>query len=135
MVDSAKAGVMFTANPVTSDKNQLVIEGSYGLGESVVSGKVTPDTYIVQKTPIQIKEISIGSKATSIIRGSDGKNKEIEVKAADQEKQLLDGKEIKALAELGIKIELHYNKPQDIEWAIDSKGKVHILQSRPITTL
>lgn len=135
MVDSEKAGVMFTANPVNNSKKEMIIEGSYGLGESVVSGSVTPDTYIINKKPFKIIDINIGSKDTAIIKGKDGKNKKVKISSIKQEKQLLDINQIKKLIELGIKIEQHYKKPQDIEWGINDKGKLFILQSRPITTL
>lgn len=134
MVQSEKAGVMFTVNPVNNNRSEMIIEGSYGLGESVVSGKVTPDTYTIKKTPFSILSINIGSKSTAIIQGKDGKNIEIETSRQQQDVQLLNEKELKELASLGMKIEQHYNIPQDIEWGI-SKKKVYILQSRPITTL
>ncbi|MFT4297840.1 MAG: PEP/pyruvate-binding domain-containing protein [Candidatus Woesearchaeota archaeon] len=135
MVEAEKAGVMFTANPVNNSRKEMIIEGSYGLGESIVSGSVTPDTYILGKKQFKIIEMNIGSKDTAIIKTKDGKSKKIKIPQAKQKKQLLNEKEIKQLAKLGIKIEQHYKYPQDIEWGIDSKGKIYILQSRPITTL
>ncbi|MFT4303059.1 MAG: PEP/pyruvate-binding domain-containing protein [Candidatus Woesearchaeota archaeon] len=129
MIQSEKAGVMFTANPVNNKKTEMIIEGSYGLGESVVSGEVTPDTYIINKKPFEIIDISIGSKSTQITQK--GKEK---VSKNKQEIQLLNAKEIEEFTKIGIDIESHYKKPQDIEWAIFN-NKIYILQSRPITTL
>ncbi len=136
MIDSVKAGVMFTVNPVTEDRNEQIIEGSFGLGEVVVSGQVTPDSYTVQKKPFEIKEVTVNEKSIAIVKDKEkGHSKKIELDNKKANSQCLTEDEIKALAELGIKIEKHYGKPQDIEWAVGPDKKVYILQSRPITTL
>jgi len=134
MVDSEKAGVIFTVNPVNQNKNEMIIEGNYGLGETIVSGQVTPDTYTIMKNPFNILSINIGPKEIATIKGKDGKNKTIKVDEPHQKAQLLNQDELKKLTELAIKIEEHYKEPQDIEWAIVKK-KIYILQSRNITTL
>jgi pyruvate, water dikinase len=133
MIDSEKAGVIFTVNPVNKNHEELIIEGSYGLGESVVSGQVTPDTYIIKKKPFKVADMNIGSKSTAIVLEG-GKNKRIEITHEKQEARLLSEIELKRLTRIALEIEKHYGKPQDIEWAIE-KEKVYILQSRPITTL
>ena len=133
MVNSQKAGVIFTVNPINQEKNEMVIEGAFGLGETVVSGSVTPDTYIVLKEPYELKDKNIGHKRIALYRGEDGKNVEKELDEEEGNKQVLSEEQIKSLAEISIKIEKHYKKPMDIEWAIDDKE--YILQARPITTL
>ena len=132
MVESEKAGVLFTVNPVSKKENEMQINASYGLGESVVSGRVTADSYIVDKNG-EIIEVAIGCKETQIIYGE--KNTvEVTVDDNDQKKRVLNDREISELINSGLKIEKHYKMPMDIEWAI--KGdEVYILQARAITTL
>jgi len=134
MINSDCAGVMFTANPITNSRDEMVIEGSYGLGESVVSGMVTPDSYFVDKKTLKPKNVSVGTKSIILYRDSNGKNKERKATPEESEKQLLTEKQIAEIAKMGIHIENHYKSPQDIEWAIE-KNILYITQSRPITTL
>ncbi|QOW60414.1 PEP/pyruvate-binding domain-containing protein [Treponema pedis] len=132
MVESEKAGVLFTVNPVSKKENEMQINASYGLGESVVSGRVTADSYIVDKNG-KILEVAIGSKETQIIYGE--KNTvEVTVDDNDRKKRALNDREISELIKSGLKIEKHYKMPMDIEWAIKD-DKVYILQARAITTL
>ncbi|MDV3103457.1 phosphoenolpyruvate synthase [Thermococcus waiotapuensis] len=142
MVNSEKSGVMFTANPVTSDRNEIMINASWGLGEAVVSGSVTPDEYIVEKGTWKIKDKFIAKKEVMVVRNPETNRGTIYVKVADYlgqewvEKQVLTDEQIIELAKMGAKIEEHYGWPQDIEWAYDKDdGKLYIVQSRPITTL
>ena len=132
MVESEKAGVLFTANPVTGNINEMQINASYGLGESVVSGRVTADSYIVDKSG-KMLYISIGSKETKIIYAQK-ETKEIEVSKELREQAALSESEVLELVGAGNAIEKHYGCPMDIEWAIKDK-KVYILQARAITTL
>lgn len=111
MVKSEKSGVVFSVHPVAEKKNRLIIESCYGLGEAMVSGRITPDSYVVQKTPRRIIDKNI--QAT---------------------KQVLSDGEILRLSALIIRIENHFGFPVDVEWA-QEKEKFYILQSRPITTL
>ncbi len=135
MVNSEKSGVCFTVHPVTKDKNQMVIEAGLGLGEAIVSGMITPDTYVIDKEDNSILDINIAHQEKMIVRKpSEPGTKVTSVKKSDQEKQVLTGKQIIELAKLCKKIEQHYKKPQDIEWALE-KGKFYIVQTRPITTL
>ncbi len=133
MVQSEKAGVMFTVDPISQDKNQVMIEGAYGLGEVVVSGSVTPDTYFVDKTKNQISK-KVLSKQTWMLIKKDGKNEKVDIKESAQEVQKMSDEKIIELAKIGVNIENHYDFPQDIEWALE-KNKLYIVQSRPITTL
>lgn len=135
MVSSTKSGVMFTVHPATNDEDQIMIEASWGLGESIVSGAVSPDTYVVSKKDFSILSKHITEKGTEIIRNPKGKGtikRDVEEKRGKE--QCLTDKEIVELAKYGKGIEEHYKWPQDIEWAIEGK-KIYIVQSRPVTTL
>jgi pyruvate,water dikinase len=134
MVDSAVSGVMFTADPATGDRTHLVIEAAFGLGEVVVGGQVEPDTYVVSKDGPRILHQHIGSKAEKIVRGDDGRDRRVAVPEDEQARRVLDESTLLDLADLGIEIERHYGKPQDIEFAI-ADHRISIVQSRPITTL
>jgi len=133
MVNSDKAGVMFTANPRNNNLNSLVIEGAFGLGEVVVGGLVSPDYYEVEKSGLKLKDARVSHKNFKIIRDEKGRNKNIDLSEKEANEQVLTDKEIQQIAGLGMKIEQHYGSPQDTEWAIEGK-KVFMLQSRPITT-
>ncbi len=133
MVQSEISGICFTVHPVTQDTNQMVIETGWGLGEAIVGGKITPDTHIISKKDWSILDANISSQEMMIIREGSGV-KETPVPKARQEKQKLANEKIIELAKLCQKIEEHYGKPQDIEFAIEN-NKIYITQSRPITTL
>lgn len=133
MIQSEVSGICFTVHPVTKDKNQMVIEAGWGLGEAIVGGKITPDTYVIDKKSWTILDKNISGQEIMIVRNDNG-TKEAEVPKAKQAKQKLPDKQILKLAQICQKIEAHYKKPQDIEWALE-KGKFYITQSRPITTL
>jgi phosphoenolpyruvate synthase/pyruvate phosphate dikinase len=134
MVESEKAGIAFSVHPVTQDRNQLIIEAGYGLGEAVVSGQITPDSYVVEKQPRRISDKNIQKQTRGIFRSGSGGNEWRDVSAPLGLKQVLSDEEIFELSELVLKIEKHYGVPCDIEWAYE-KGKFYITQSRPITTL
>ncbi len=158
MIQSEISGICFTVHPVTEDRNQMVIEAGWGLGEAIVGGKITPDTYIIKKFPIsnfqfpkkfqnskskinvipakagiQILDKNISRQEMMIVRDKNGV-KEMKVPMAKQEAQKLPDGQIFALAKICLQIENHYGAPQDIEWAME-KDKFYITQSRPITTL
>ena len=132
MVESEKAGVLFTVNPINNNADEIQINSSYGLGESVVSGRVTADSYIADKSG-KIKHLTIGSKKTQIIYGEKD-TKEVDVSREMREKPALNEREVKELVNVGKTIEKHYGYPCDIEWAIRG-DKIYILQARAITTL
>ncbi len=134
MVDSERSGVMFTAAPASGDRNQIVIEGAFGLGEVVVGGQVEPDTYVLDKKGPSIVSVRIGDKSHRIERGDDGKDRKVELRGNERKARVVGDDELLALAALAKRIEEHYGSPQDIEWA-SSQGKIYIVQSRPITTL
>ncbi len=161
MVNSRSAGVMFTLHPVTGDENVIVIEGSWGLGETVVQGRVTPDEIVVDKKTLKITEKRVNEKAIALLFDPVGRrNVEIELPADEKELEkiaekypeiakiikkygmfrnapALSDEEAVKLAELAKKIEEHYGRAMDIEWAIDQDlpypQNVFIVQARPET--
>ncbi|MGA2367927.1 MAG: phosphoenolpyruvate synthase [Dehalococcoidia bacterium] len=134
MVNSDKAGVMFTANPSNKNLASLVIEGAFGLGEVVVGGQVSPDYYEVEKSTLKVKDARVSHKNFKIIRDDKGQNLEVKLSKKEAEEQVLSEAEVQELTNLGLKIEEHYGSPQDTEWAIEG-SKIYMVQSRPITTL
>lgn len=133
MVDASTAGVAFSVNPINCNKNDVVIEASFGLGEAVVAGEVTPDMYIVHKDNLEIHQKTVNEQEWGYFR--DRKTgKTIKKKIANPEKQVLSDKQIIEVGKIVKKAELHFKKPQDIEWAFD-KGQLFLLQARPITTI
>jgi pyruvate,water dikinase len=134
-VRSTRAGVMFTANPATSDRAELVIEGSFGLGEAVVSGSVSPDRYIVEKATLAIRRREVHHKDLVIEYADAGGTSTRALTEEEATRPVLDDEEVLELARLGRRIEEHYGSPQDTEWAFDPDGALWMLQSRPITTL
>jgi pyruvate,water dikinase len=140
MINSGKSGVMFTANPVTNDPEQMMINASWGLGEAVVSGLVTPDEYLVDKNTLSIVDQNIAEKTVMIVDCPDGSGTR-NVPVADQlgpdmiRAQCLTAAEIMQLVQYGRKIEDLYGCYQDIEWGYDQDtGRLYILQARPVTT-
>ena len=133
MVQSEKSGIAFSIDPVTNDKNKMVIESIFGLGEYIVSGKVTPDHYEVDKRNFNIIKKEIKRQTVKLIKKGI-KNKEVALSKAEGYLQKLSDEEIIKVALLVKEIEKHYYFPQDIEWAIEGK-KVFIVQARPVTTI
>ena len=140
MVDSEASGVLFSVDPISQDRRKMLIEGAYGLGEVVVGGQVEPDTYFVSRSPdpskadLQLLSARIGSKRHRIVRRDDGTEAKIDNSSEMRESRVLDDEQVLELASLGLRIEQHYQSPQDVEWAL-AGGKMYIVQSRPITTL
>lgn len=133
-VNSDISGILFTANPITNNTNEIVVESVYGLGEAIVSGSVTPDTIIIDKKTMKIKSKTISKQAWKLIRDMKGTTKKENVPKNLGEKQKLSDKIVLDFAKIGYNIEKHYKAPQDIEWAME-KNVLYIVQSRPITTL
>ena len=133
MVQSDTAGVAFTVEPIGEDRNIISIEGAYGLGESVVSGSLTPDRYLVNKTNFTIVDKLIAKQTWKMIKVRESNDK-VDVQEELQNVQKLSDDQIIELAKMSAKIEQHYGSPQDIEWAFVSNN-LYIVQSRPITTL
>lgn len=132
MVNSEKSGVMFTSHPVTGEK-RCIIEAVFGLGEAIVSGLVTPDTYVYNRESRKLEEVKVGEKKFMLTK-QDGKTVKVELDAEKANERVLSDDEIEKLVTLGELIEDHYGKPQDVEWAIED-GKIYIVQSRPVTTI
>lgn len=133
MVPADASGVLFTANPMTGNQNQMVINAAWGLGESIVGGTVTPDTIVIDKTKGKISKRDIATKEVMTVQINGGA-KETAVPKEKQNKPVLNDKEIITLIRLAKKIEELFKLPMDIEWAITA-GEIFILQARPITTL
>jgi len=127
-----KAGVGFTIHPATGEKDKIVIEASYGQGESVVSGAVNPDTIIIDKNTGKVLEYNIGTKEKMRITSEKGELEEIDTPEELRKVLSLNENEIRQLYELALKLEEHYKYPQDFEW-VSEKGKVYLVQSRPVT--
>ena len=131
MVNSEKAGVGFSVNPVNGNYDEIVISGTYGLGTSIVDGDENGDLFIYNKKTEEIKKEIRTKKIRQVL---DFENKEIKTEEINIEDEVLNDSEVQELGENIINIEKYYGKPQDMEWAFE-KGKLYILQSRPITTL
>ncbi len=138
MVNAKAAGVMFTLNPINGDRSKVAIDASWGLGEAVVGGEVTPDNYLVDKIALEIIKRTISPKA--IEYKADPQNRRVErldVPPERQMRQCLVDEEILALTRYAKIAEKHYGRPQDLEWAIDADlqppHNIVLLQSRPET--
>jgi len=139
MVESEVSGIAFSVHPVTEDRNQLIIEAGFGLGEAIVSGSVTPDAYVVEKEPRNILDVNVSTQNRGLYRSEKrslehGNNEWKDIPEPKASSQVLTKDQILELSEIIIGIENHYGFPCDIEWAYEG-GKFYIVQSRPITTL
>ena len=133
MANADKAGVMFTVNPSTGEEIAL-IEGSWGLGESVVSGDVTPDNYQVDKKDNEIINVTISDKKVMYTNDEKGTSVKVEVPEEKRKERVLSDAELVELTEMGKRVQAHYGEPMDTEWAFE-KDMLFLLQARPITTL
>ncbi|HEY7890777.1 MAG TPA: phosphoenolpyruvate synthase [Solirubrobacteraceae bacterium] len=132
---SSRAGVMFTIDPSSGERETLVIEGSFGLGEAVVSGSVSPDRYVVRKSDLAITTRSVRPKELVIEPAPTGGTVTRPLSPQESMRPVLSDAEVITLAELGLAIEKHYGEPQDTEWSFDEQDRAWMLQSRPITTV
>jgi pyruvate,water dikinase len=138
MVQSERSGVMFTIHPVTNDKTKIVIEAIYGLGEAAVSGAVTPDMYVVDKTSGEVVHRQVVPQEQELVRQTDAQpgneqNYWISIDWGRRTKQKLSDEEIGELATVGQRLEQHFGCPQDVEWAHEG-GSFYIVQARAVTT-
>lgn len=133
MVESETSGIMFTIDPITNDKNKIIIEAVFGLGEMIVGGRETPDHYEVSKKDYKIISKNIVAQDKQMVRNSGG-NKVIPVSKAFKKEQKLKDNYIEELARIGHTVEKHYFFPQDLEWAFQD-NKLYIVQTRPVTTI
>ncbi|MEW6675813.1 MAG: phosphoenolpyruvate synthase [Nitrospirota bacterium] len=133
LIFSHASGVMFTLEPVSGAKDKVVINASWGLGEAIVGGQMTPDEYIVEKGTFRILEKHVVKKEKQIVSDNKGGTKWAAVPKKMQDRPALTDEAIIRLAQYGVQIENHYGGPQDIEWAVDERGRIFILQTRPET--
>jgi pyruvate,water dikinase len=133
MVQSEVSGVMFSMDPVTNEKDRIIIEAVWGLGELIVQGSIVPDTYKVQKGTFDILSKEISDQAVELIKKGE-KTKQTDVAKAKRDAQKISDDEIIKLAKISDKLQSHYYFPQDTEWAKE-KGKLYIVQTRPVTTI
>ena len=133
-IQSVSAGVMFTIDPASGATDRLVIEGSFGLGEAVVSGSVSPDHFVVDKSDLSLLHRDLHPKELVIESREEGGTRTRSLTDEEGAKAAISDDEVRAIAELGIRIESHYGSPQDTEWAIDADKTIWMLQSRPVTS-
>ena len=135
MVSSQVSGILFTANPATGERSEIIVNASFGLGEAVVSGQVTPDTYIVDKETLRAKETVIGPKAQQVVADGSQGTRLADVDEGSRGKSSLTEDMLQELSRTAIDIEKLYDGvPQDIEWAVVDED-LYLLQSRPVTNL
>lgn len=133
MVAPDVAGVLFTIDPVSGRKDEMLLDASYGLGEAVVSGMVTPDSFRLGRKGKLVREFRLGSKERRIDATLEGGTRTTDVSPSDRARPCLDDASLHAIAALGERAEAHYGTPQDLEFAL-CDGRAVLLQSRPITT-
>jgi pyruvate,water dikinase len=134
MVESEISGIAFSVHPVTQDRDQIIIEAGFGLGEAIVSGQITPDSYVVSKEQRKILDINVSTQTKGLYCSDNGGSEWIDIQEPKASSQVLSEEQILQLSDLIVKIENHYNFPCDIEWAFKD-NMFYIVQSRPITTL
>lgn len=134
MIQSEISGVAFSVHPITQDMNQLIIEAGFGLGEAIVSGKITPDSYTVKKDTLEIIDTYTSEQEKKLVLGENNNNVWENICTQEKSKNKLNNEQIIELSKIVINIEKLHNYPQDIEWSF-WEGKFYIVQSRPITTL
>ena len=135
MANADVSGVLFTANPTTGARDEMIVNASFGLGEAIVSGEVTPDVWVLDRATLSPTESVTGNKTQKIVADGDDGVTLVEVSAADRNAQCLDGKQINELARLAVKVEAVFEAvPQDIEW-VWAQQQMWLVQSRPITNL
>lgn len=133
MVDARTAGVMFTRSPTTGDRSVITVEGAWGLGSSVVGGEVTPDRWVIGKITGDISVRDISDKQIEHLPSPDGGVVEAETPSERRRAPSLSDDELQRLRDIARRVERHYGRAQDIEWAVDHSGEILLLQSRPET--
>lgn len=136
MVEADVSGVAFTVNPVSGDRGQIMINASWGLGEAIVSGRVTPDQFLVDKASLTVLQREIAAKEVEARPhpGGDSGTIEMAVPAARALAPALSDAHLRELAETCLRIEARYGRPVDVEWAF-ARSRLYILQARPVTGL
>jgi pyruvate, water dikinase len=133
MVRSERSGVIFTADPRTGDRDRVVLEAAFGLGEVVAAGQLVPDTYVLDRHGPRLLEVRIGHKDHKIVTAADGHEVHVDLPIIEATRRVLGDDEALALARLALRAQEHFGCPQDVEWAVQD-GVTYLLQSRPITT-
>lgn len=135
MIAAEVSGILFTANPATGERSEMIVNASFGLGEAIVSGQITPDTYVLDRIENKVKETMIGAKEQMIVSDGEGGTIMQQVSTSKRNLSSLSEKHLSQLADLAVKSEQHFGGvPQDIEWAVKD-DILYLLQSRPITNL
>lgn len=135
MANAEVSGVLFTANPATGARDEIIVNASFGLGEAIVSGEVTPDIWVLDRTSLAPKDSITGNKAHKVVAAVDGGVTLVEIKTEDRNEQCLDDTRLTELAGLALKVEAAFDGvPQDIEW-VWAQHQLWLVQSRPITSL
>ena len=134
MVDAAVSGVMFTCNPVSGDPSMVAINASWGLGLAVVGGEVTPDDYLVSKVTREVVKQTVSPKEVEYVPGPHGRGA-VRREISDERRDMpcLDEPKLAALVDVGRRVEKHFGSRQDIEWALDHRDELYVVQSRPVT--
>ena len=131
MVAADVAGVLFTCDPVRRRRDRMVVEAVFGLGESAVSGQVTPDHYVLTRSG-EVKKRKVAVQPHALVSDDQGGTVERKLSEHEGGKHTLDEKQLRVLAELGDHLEEKLEAPQDIEWALED-GELYVLQARPVT--
>lgn len=134
MVQSEVSGIAFSVHPVTEDYNQMIIEAGFGLGEAIVSGQITPDSYVIEKEPRRLIDKNVSYQSKALWKGKEGGNEWHDLTEQEGSKPALSDEQAMQFSDIVMRIEKHYGFPCDIEWAFEA-GQFFITQSRPITTL
>jgi len=132
MIQSEVSGIAFSANPITRNDDEMIIEAGFGLNEPIVSGEITPDTYILAKPSLKIQQKHISTQTKQLSQAKDGINEWLDV--SDPNSQKLSYKQVHEVAKTILKLEKFFEFPVDVEWTL-ANDELFILQSRPITTL
>jgi len=133
MVEARTAGVMFTRSPLSGDRSVITIEATWGLGSAIVGGEVTPDRFVIAKITDEISVREISDKHIRHVPAEGGGVKKVETADELRRTPCVSDRELAGLKEIARQVERYYGRPQDIEWAIDHSGQIHLLQSRPET--
>ncbi|GAA2864809.1 phosphoenolpyruvate synthase [Pseudonocardia halophobica] len=133
MVNAQRSGVAFTADPTTGRRDRVVVEAALGLGEVVVSGAVEPDTYVLAVPDLGMKSVRIGHQTHEIVRGADSRGVSVRLTDERAGARVLADTQAQAVARLAVRVQEHFGRPQDVEWAMAGQ-QLWLLQTRPITT-
>lgn len=134
MVAAQRAGVVFTADPTTGRRDRVVVEAVLGQGEAVVSGAVEPDTYVLSAPDLRLLSARVGHQTHEIVRGRDGRDLTVALDRERATARVLEDRDAEAIARMALRVQEHYGRPQDVEWAMVAR-ELWLLQTRPVTTL